>query len=157
MPLCWYLFCLWTSGVCSRVKANNLLAVRCTLIFTQLSRFHHFSSCFSLLEHYASLYLQQVWILPHFWGNYRMKYYPLHFYFSSRFRVMNIKYGVCIYIYMCDRLCALAARVLATNSEVRVRFPCYQIIWEVMSLERRSAQPREYSWGATWKKVAAPV
>jgi hypothetical protein len=47
---------------------------------------------------------------------------------------------------------------LATDPEVRVRFPALPGFLRSSGSGTEPTQPREYNWGATWKnKVAAPV
>jgi hypothetical protein len=46
----------------------------------------------------------------------------------------------------------LALRVLATDPEVRVRFSAVQDFLRSSGSGTGSTQPREYNWGATWKK-----
>jgi hypothetical protein len=50
--------------------------------------------------------------------------------------------------YLCDRLCGLVVRVLATDPEARVRFPA--LSEKSSGSGTGSTQPREYNWGATW-------
>jgi hypothetical protein len=47
---------------------------------------------------------------------------------------------------------------MATNPEVPGSIlQWYQIFWVAVGLERGPLSPCEDKWGATWKKVAAPV
>jgi hypothetical protein len=55
--------------------------------------------------------------------------------------------------YHCsDRLCGLVVRVLATDPEVRVRFPALPHFLRSSVSGTGSTQPRELNWGAAWKK-----
>jgi hypothetical protein len=47
-----------------------------------------------------------------------------------------------------DHLCCL----VATDPEIRVRFPAVQYFLRSSGPGMGSTQPREYNWGATWKK-----
>jgi hypothetical protein len=59
---------------------------------------------------------------------------------------------------MAERLCDLVVEFLATDPEVRVRFPALPDFLRSNGSGTGSTQPREYNWGATWKeKVGAPV
>jgi hypothetical protein len=52
----------------------------------------------------------------------------------------------------------LLSEFLATDPEVRVRFPGLPDFLRSSGSGTGSTQPREYNWGATWgKKVAASV
>jgi hypothetical protein len=41
---------------------------------------------------------------------------------------------------------------IKTDTEVRVRFPALSEILRSGGSKTGSTQPREYNWGATWKK-----
>jgi hypothetical protein len=51
-----------------------------------------------------------------------------------------------------DRNCGLVAEFLATDPEVWVRFPALLDFLRSCGSGTVSTQPREYNWGATWKK-----
>jgi hypothetical protein len=61
-------------------------------------------------------------------------------------------YYCCYYYYYYYRLCGLVVTVLATDLGVRVRFSAIPHFLRSSGSGTGSTQPREYKWGATWKK-----
>jgi hypothetical protein len=51
-----------------------------------------------------------------------------------------------------DILCGLLVEFLATDPEIRVRFPVLPDLLRSSGYGTRSTEPREYNWGATSKK-----
>jgi hypothetical protein len=56
-----------------------------------------------------------------------------------------------------NRCSVVADRLCDLDLEVRVRFPALPDFLRSSGSRTGSTQPREYNWGATWKRVAALV
>jgi hypothetical protein len=74
----------------------------------------------------------------------------ISFWISSFVRNENPGAAILILNVRWDRLSGLVSDFLATDPEVRVRFPALLYFLRIAGSGTGSTQPREYNWGATW-------
>jgi hypothetical protein len=82
------------------------------------------------------------------WWSYMLRHIPS----TSKIFIFKLRKEVVLFeiVALADRLCGLLD--LATDPEVRVRFPALPAFLRSSGSGAGSTQPRDYNWGATWSK-----